>query len=440
MSRNNNTKVLVIGGGWAGLAAAVELLSKGFSVHLMESAKQLGGRARCVAFNDLRVDNGQHLLLGAYHETLALLKICGVNIEHGFYRIPLHISVLDISGETFNLKSGALPAPLNLLQAVFSIPECSALSKIKTVGFLVKLWLNNFSLKKDDSVKNLLRKQPEKITRMFWEPICLAALNTGINEASANLFLRVIRDGFTKKNSDSDLMIPAVDLAQLYVHPAMQYIDNHGGQISLGKKATRIIKNESGFSVFDSSGDTHLADHVIVAGSVTTSDKLLQNSNLLDSTREQLNNIKHEPICTVYLQYPATIKLPEVMTGLTGCTAQWLFDRRHCGQPGLIAAVISADGEHMRLDKITLAQLINDELSELFDWPEASRTLVIREKRATFQAHVDIDALRPASLTDIPGLWLAGDFIAGPYPATLEGAVRSGVQCAQQILETVQQN
>lgn len=440
MNRSRKTKVVIIGGGWAGLAAAVELLNNGVSVHVLESAKQLGGRARCVEFNKQRVDNGQHLLLGAYHQTLAILKTCGVNITRGFYRIPLHISVLDKTGETFNLKSGRLPAPLNLLQAIFSIPECSYLEKFKTARFLIRLWINNFSLNSDDSVKNLLNKQPEKIIRMFWEPICLAALNTGIDDASANLFLRVLRDGFTKKASDSDLMIPAIDLAQLYVHPAMQYIDNKGGQISLGKKITRIIKNTSGISVYDSSGDTHSADHVIISTSVTAAEKLLQNSNLLDTTCERLRHIKHEPICTIYLQYPATIELPVAMTGLTGCTAQWLFDRRHGGQPGLMAAVISADGDHMKHDKITLAQLVSDELSELFGWPEASKTLVIREKRATFQAHVDVDELRPVNKTDVTGLWLAGDYIAGPYPATLEGAVHSGVQCAQQILTTTQKN
>jgi len=440
MNRDSKTPVIIVGGGWAGLATGVELLRNNVQVQIIESAKQLGGRARCVPFGNLRVDNGQHLLLGAYHETLRILKTCGVNVERNFLRMPLHLSVLDKSGDSFNMKNGNLLAPLNLLQAIATIPECTLREKLGTLSLLTRLWLTGFSLQRDITVKELLRNQPEKLVRMFWEPICIAALNTHIDTASASLFLNVLRDGFTKKASDSDMMIPAVDLAELYVHPAMQYIDQRGGNISFGKKVTRLVNNDSGFSVIDAEGDIHTAEHVVVAGSVSSTARLLDNSDLLEQTRSNLDSIEYEPICTIYLQYPDDIHLPVAMTGLTGYTAQWLFDRHHCGQPGLIAAVISADGPHMRLDRITLAQLVSDELSEIFGWPEASEYLVVREKRATFRASVDIDQLRPSNQTDIRRLWLAGDYTAGPYPATLEAAVHSGVQCAQQILQSLQHN
>jgi uncharacterized protein with NAD-binding domain and iron-sulfur cluster len=135
------------------------------------------------------------------------------------------------------------------------------------------------------------------------------------------------------------------------------------------------------------------------------------------------------------LQYPQEVALNEPMLGLSGMTGQWIFDRRFAGQPGLMAIVISADGPHMRLDTETLAQLVSDELSEYFNWPEPQQHLVLREKRATFSACVGVDALRPDITTPIEGLWLAGDFTRSPYPSTLEGAVRSGVQCAQAIIQ-----
>jgi predicted NAD/FAD-dependent oxidoreductase len=150
---------------------------------------------------------------------------------------------------------------------------------------------------------------------------------------------------------------------------------------------------------------------------------------------DNLKQLTYQPICTLYLQYPHEVSLTEPMLGLNGMTGQWIFDRRFADQPGLMAVVISAEGPHMRLDTETLAQLVIDELSEYFDWPEAQQHLVVREKRATFSACVDVDALRPDITTPVEGLWLAGDYTRSPYPSTLEAAVRSGVQCAQAIIQ-----
>jgi len=430
--------VIIVGGGWSGLSAAVDLLNNGFQVTLFESAKQLGGRARCVAFNNHRVDNGQHLLLGAYEKTLSVLTTCGVNLDSVLLREKLNLLVIDKNKQTFNLSPSMLPAPLNVFISFLTLKNITLNARLKTCWFLIKLQLTRFSLKHDISVKKLLQHQPKQIIQQFWEPLCLAALNTSIKEASAQIFLNVLKDSFTKSSDASDLLIPKVDLANLFVHPAMQYIDQHGGNIMLGKKIVSVSKHLTLPSVIDADGNTYSADHLVLANSPSSTLSLLKNSCLLETSQRLLSQLEFEPICTVYLQYPSNISLPEPMVGLSNCTGQWIFDRSLCQQNGLMAVVISASGKHMQLDKMTLAQIISDELSELFGWPDAEQTLVIREKRATFKSSININRCRPDNQTSDENIWLCGDYTASRYPATLEAAVQSGLQCSHHIISQQQ--
>lgn len=434
---NRSRKIAVIGGGWAGLSAAVKLTSHGYHVTLFESAKQLGGRARCVAFNEQRVDNGQHLLLGAYSQTLNILRLCHVDVDRVFLRTALNIKVIKRHGGIFHLLPNHLPAPLNILFAILNLSNLSINERLRTIWFLVKLRLTRFEISRDITVKKLLRRQPHTMIEMFWEPLCIAALNTGINEASAKIFLNVIKDSFTQGVDASDLLLPKIDLADLFVHPAMQYIEEHGGTLLLGKKIDLILTNNEISTIIDADGNPYTVDAIVLACSPQSTLALLEKSSLLETTQQQLSALCYEPICTIYLQYSHDIHLSQPMIGLTNCTGQWIFDRQFCGQAGLMAVVISADGPHMQIDKMTLAQLVSDELSELFGWPDANSTFVIREKRATFKAHVNIDKLRPSTNTAEKNLWLCGDYTSGSYPATLEAAVQSGLQCSQEIIHSM---
>ncbi len=436
MTKKKSSSVIIIGGGWSGLTAAIELLKNGHQVTLFESAKQLGGRARCVAFGKHRVDNGQHLLLGAYEKTLSTLNTCNVDLSSSLLRKQLRLLVIDRNKQTFNLKLGQLPAPLNILVAFLNLKGISLNARIKTCLFLIKLRFISFNLKQDTSVKILLRNQPNLVIERFWEPLCLAALNTSIEDSSANIFLNVLKDSFTTTPDASDLLIPKVDLASLFVHPAMQYIDQHGGNIALGKKIVKVETNNLSAMAIDVDGNNYNADHLILAGSPSSTLNLLNNSTLLEQTQKLLVQLEYEPICTIYLQYPASISLPEPMVGLSNCTGQWIFDRSFCNQNGLMAVVISASGDHMLLDKMTLAQIISDELTDIFGWPDAEKSLVIREKRATFKANVNIDQYRPDNATSSDRIWLCGDYTASRYPATLEAAVQSGLQCSHRIINS----
>lgn len=435
MKKSTSDPVIVIGGGWAGLSAAVRLVTEGHTVRLFESAKQFGGRARCVPFSGKSVDNGQHLLLGAYSETLNIMRTCNTDIDKVLLRQTLTWKVRNRYGLDVELCAPNLPAPFNFLFAILRAQGYSLAERIRSLRFMYALQRKGFAIEKDTSVATLLSDQPKRVIQTLWEPMCIAALNTPITIASAKIFLNVIRDCFTRHARDADTLYTIRDLGQLFVQPAIDFIESKGSQVNLAQRVDALdIHNNEIHAV--RIGDMSIAaSRVVIATPVSSCQKLLNGHDALTTISGKLEQLNHQPICTLYLQYPDNISLTEPMLGLSEMTGQWIFDRRFADQPGLMAVVISADGPHMSLDTETLAQLVSDELSEYFDWPEPQQHLVIREKRATFSACVNVDELRPDITTPIKGLWLAGDYTRSPYPSTLEAAVRSGVQCAQAITQ-----
>lgn len=433
---DNSNSIIIVGGGWAGLAAAIELTQQGKHVTLLESARQLGGRARRLAFGSLSVDNGQHLFIAAYSETLRLMEVLGLKESEAFTRISLKL-ILAGKDTQLELSTGKLPAPLHLGWGLLNARGLSRQEKLQALRFSMHLFLSGFQQKTDCSVSDLLKthNQPKHLITALWEPLCLATLNTPATQASAQVFLRVLRDTFGLRRSDSDLLISRTDLGGAFPTPAMDFIERNGGHVRLGSRVTGLeLDNErvTGVRV----GDEVLnADHVILAVPPHISQKLLAPHTQLTALSNQLGAFDYQPITTVYLQYPEDTHMETQMLGMVDTVSQWVFDRATCGQPGLMAVVISGPGPHMQQDKEVLTQQIIAELAEQFPhWPAPSDNMLIREKRATFSCDVDVEKLRPANSTSTERLWLAGDFTATGYPATLEGAVRSGVQCAKRIL------
>ena len=427
--------VIIVGGGWAGLSAAVCLVEQGYSVRLFESAKQFGGRARCVPFADMSVDNGQHLLLGAYSETLNIMRTCNTDFDKVLLRQPLNWKLMNKQGLDVKLSASNLPAPFNILFAILGAQGYSLPEKIKTLRFMYSQHHNGFIIENDISVEALLSGQPKRVINTLWEPMCIAALNTPINIASAKIFLNVIRDSFTRHARDADTLYTINDLGQLFVQPAIDFIESKGSQVNLGQRIDTLDIHNNEIQAVHIGDERISASQVILASSASGCHKLLNTHTALSIIRNKLEQLAYQPICTLYLQYPENISPTEPMLGLSDMTGQWIFDRRFANQPGLMAVVISADGPHMKLDNETLTQLVSDELCECFGWPEPQQHLVVREKRATFSACINVDELRPETTTPVKGLWLAGDYTRSPYPSTLEAAVRSGVQCAQAIIQ-----
>ena len=164
--------------------------------------------------------------------------------------------------------------------------------------------------------------------------------------------------------------------------------------------------------------------------------RLIEPHPLLNNISGLIAKLRYEPICTIYLQYPSDTRLGSEMMGLLDGMAQWIFDLSASGHPGRMAAVISGPGPHTEEDNTTLVDVISKEISKHFpDWPPPENNFVIREKRASFSSHVGVNANRPGMSTPVQGCWLAGDYTATGLPATLEGAIRSGISAAQAILD-----
>jgi squalene-associated FAD-dependent desaturase len=451
----NTESVIIIGAGWAGLAAAVKLTQQGHKVSVYESAKHAGGRARGVSYihnakNNLAIDNGQHLLIGAYTECLNLIKTVGIDIEQSLKRLPLSLTVVDKPAGSHRLnklilKAPALPAPLHLLYALFSAKGLKFNDRIAAIKFGLYLKKNNYQLFKDSSVFELFQntKQTKTLIRQLWEPLCLATMNTPIETASARVFMRVFKDAFTHRRTDADVLIPTIDLSNLFPNAAINYIEERGGKVYVKSRVEKleinnnqvtavIVKNKNGEQ------QKRTVSKVIIATAPQNLNKIIAEHEALNSISHNIEQFKYEPIVTVYLQYSGNISLNQPLTGLSSTLSQWVFDRGvFCQQTGLVSVVISCNGNHMQLDDATLTKLVHNEIAILFtSKPTLLDSFIIREKRATFACTVNINDIRPKNTTSIKGLFLAGDYTDTGYPATLEGAVRSGIAASQFIIST----
>ena len=426
---SSNIKVAIIGGGLAGLAAASELSSHGIKATVFETAPKLGGRARSVHWKGLILDNGQHILLGAYHQTLQLMKKIGLNAEESLLRQSLNLNM----HHAINLKSyKSLPAPFNLLMGLLSCKGLNWSERYSAIRFLIQLKQINFKLDEDIPLNELLKRfeQPNNLIRYLWEPLCLAALNTPITSASSQIYLNVLKDSFNQKKTDSDLLLPRNDLSSLLAEPLADFIRAHQGEIKLNSHVKQLEKINHDFSVNGSN-----FTHVILALAPFRLAEMTEPLGEIVAT-DLVTKFTYEPIYTLYLQYPHDVKLPQVMIGLTQTMSQWVFDRGQLnGQKGLLAVIISAKGEHQKLTHEALANQVIAELKTAFpNLPSPKWHKVIAEKRATFACTSNLK--RPQQKTTIQNLYLAGDYTEGNYPATIEGAIQSGLSAAQLILQS----
>jgi squalene-associated FAD-dependent desaturase len=413
------------------MAAAVELASRSIPVTVFESAKQLGGRARGVWHNDTQLDNGQHILLGCYHSTLNLIEKVGGNIEQDFLRLPLQLTL----HKRFELKAPRLPAPLHLLVALLNAQGLSFSQRLQAARFMLAMRRIKFHLPHDISALTLLQNNSQHIDliELLWNPICISALNTPIEKASAQVLLNVLRDSLNGRFADSEMLLPRLDFSALFPERAAKYITQHSGTVLTSCGVEAIIPADDGIDLITAQGSQRFT-HVICAASPANTARLLRTTPMLAPIADQIDAIPMQPIYTVYLQYPPHVTLPHPMLGFERCFAQWLFDRGQiAGQHGLIAVVISAEGLHQELTHEELARKVIRELHEQLGIPDVPLWhKVIAEKRATFSCEVNLQ--RPTHTTPLTNLLLAGDFTAGDYPATLEGAVMSGIRAANAII------
>ncbi|WP_137176154.1 hydroxysqualene dehydroxylase HpnE [Massilia sp. HP4] len=447
MSVPDGLRVAVAGGGWAGCAAAVELARQGCRVTLFEAARTLGGRARGVEVRGLALDNGQHILLGAYRESLRLMKRVGVDEKAAFLRLPVQMRYPNVAagGAGMDFAAPRLPAPLHLALALFRAKGLARADKLALARFnSAGRWMG-WQLDHDCTVTELLERfdQTDRLVRLLWRPLCIAALNTVPERASANVFLAVLRDSLgASRRAASDMLLPRLPMGALFPEPAGAWLEGQGHAVHLGVKVAAIARDGDNWLV-QTGGDAlpERFDAVVLATPAPVSAALLAPLPDAAELAGQLDALTHEPIATCYLQYAPGTRLDLPFYALlddpeANRWGQFVFDRAQLdpAQDGLLAVVVSAAGEAANLPREQLAAAIATQLAQDFGRPELGApawTQLINEKRATFSCTPQL--MRPGNITPLPGLVLAGDYTAGDYPATLETAVRSGQAAATAI-------
>ena len=422
-------RIAVIGAGYSGIAAAVGLVREGAAVTLFDANRTAGGRARRVEYRGASLDNGQHILLGAYRHTLALMHAVGVPAN----ALRQHRLAIHYPG-ALELAAPSLPAPLHLAVALATARGLGVGERSAAFAFAFAIRRAEAAAREGETVAAFLARlgQPARLRRLLWEPLCVAALNTPADRADARVFSRVLCDALTRTRADSDLLLPAFDLSALLPDPAISWLGERGTEVLLGTRVTALSQVAGSWRLATSEGPRDF-DAVVCASAPYEAAALLGSLPTLAPLAARISAIAHEPITTVYLQYDTRVRLPFPMTGVEDGHAQWLFDREALGGTrGLVAAVISASRAQAALDHDVLATAVHREIERVGAVVDPPRwTKVITEKRATFACVPG--AFRPAAETGAPGLVLAGDYTEGPYPATLEAAVASGLRAARHL-------
>jgi squalene-associated FAD-dependent desaturase len=427
-------KLAIIGAGWAGLAAAVTAVDAGQTATVFEASNAVGGRAR--ALKDIQtltlpngqptsLDNGQHILIGAYTETLRLIRSVGLSIEDVLLNLPLTLAFPD--GQGLQFKNW--PTPLDALGGIVSAHGWSVADKASLLRAAAGWQLAGFACQPDQSVAQLCQRLTPRVNTELIEPLCVSALNTPAPVASAQVFLRVLRDALFSVSGGSRLLLPKVDLSHLFPKAAAAWLKRHGSEVRLGQRIQSVLPQPDHWRV-----DGERFDAVILATSSSDAARLLasyaQHASEADVTHLKpwltaCQGLQFQPIATVYA-WAAAARLSQPMLALRSTPshpAQFVFDRGQLGgESGLLAFVVSAaHGDRATLE----AQVLSQAQTQLGLSLQAVQTVV--EKRATFACTPGLQ--RPPAQV-LPGLLACGDYIEGPYPATLEGAVRSGISAA----------
>ena len=414
-------RVAVIGGGWAGLAAAVEATRLGHAVTLFEMAAQFGGRARSVAVDHRALDNGQHILIGAYSATLALMRTVGVDAARVLERLPLTL----VGPDRIGLRLPPGPPALAFARAVIAHRGWSLRERLGLLTTATRWMLQGFRCNPALSVAALTASLGPQVRAQLIEPLCVAALNTPAREASATVFLRVLKDALFSGAGSADLLLPRAGLSELFPDPAVAWLVSHGAVLHSLNRVDRLERDADGAWLVDHA----YFDQVVLATTAVEAARLTRG--IAPAWSQLAAALRFEPIVTVYLHGDGA-RLAEPMLTLPSdeqeAPAQFVFDRgRLGGHDGVLACVVSGAAPWVERGMPTTVQATRQQIGRV---PHGASSALhelrsFTEKRATFRCTPGLQ--RPPRLI-APGLYAAADYVAGPYPATLEGAVRSAVE------------
>ena len=445
-------KVIIIGGGFAGLSAAVELITAGYHVTIIEQRRSLGGRA--YSFFDknagLELDNGQHILMGCYENTFRFLKSIGVTNKL-YIQKNLCVDFLNTGGSVYRLNCLPLPAPLHILSGILRFKAISLSERIRMLKLSKGIYFRNTSNSSHDlTITEWLTKlgQGENARETLWDIITLATMNENPDKSSAAIFKTVLKKAFFEKREGSSIVLPVVPLSRLYVDAAENFIRQRGGDIEKGCIASEILI-ENGFVSGIRLRDDRIGNNRIVKGDYYISAVPYQSLNKLLPDETAMNHgvqtamkipFKPSPIISIHLLFDKPVT-SYPFAALINSPIQWLFNKEIIygdnAYKGLVSLVISGAHAYVAWDTERLIEMALTELKRFFPETKSARLLysrVIKERHATFSPQPGIDRYRLSQKTPIKNLFLAGDWTDTGLPATIEGAVLSGQKCAKAIV------
>jgi squalene-associated FAD-dependent desaturase len=435
--------VVVVGAGFAGLSAAARLTRHGARVLVLEARTRLGGRATAFTDRDTGelVDNGQHVLLGCYTETLAFLQDVGA-LGNLRTEPRLNVTMIDRAGRRSRLACPALPAPFHLLAGLVeweALTWTDRLAALRMLGPLRRArrqltpGARAIAASPGETVDAWLIRngQTERIREMLWEPLALAALNQPPDRAAAPVFARVLAEMFGPDPRLAAILLPTKPLHLMYAEPAREFIEGGGGAVRTGAPARITIARRLEVEAL---GERWSPDAVIAAVPWhAVRDLMSGESSDLRLLLHRAGQMTSSPIITVNLWFDRVV-LDEPFVGLPGRAMQWVFDKRAVfgGDASYLSLVSSGASPLVALPNPALIATAHQELVDAFPAIREARLIratVVREPRATFSLAPD-QPVRPPVQTPVPGLYLAGDWIDTGLPGTIESAVRAGHQAA----------
>jgi squalene-associated FAD-dependent desaturase len=457
-----SSKVMVIGGGLAGITAAIALAESGADVTLLEARPRLGGATCSFSRDGLTVDTGQHIFLGCCSAYRGLLDRLGMT-EHTTLQDRFDVTVLAPGGRggvvppgasraygadgrprKARLRRTALPGPLHMLPALGRYPFLSRTERASVARPALAM---RFVDPADPAVDTqrfgdwlAQRGQSERTRRALWDLFSVSALNIAGDDASLALAAVVVKTGLLGKNNAADIGVPALPLGELHGDAGGTLLAKLGARVSLGAKVTAVEPADGGGYRVRLADDELTADAVVLAVPHEKAAALVPAGALPERTVASWAGLGASPIVNVHVIYDRPVMdLPFVAA--IDSPVQWVFDRTKISgmdRPGhqYLAISLSAADEYADTPAARLREIFVPALAELFPAARDARVaefFVTRERRATFRQAPGTAALRPKAATQQPGLVLAGAWTDTGWPDTMEGAVRSGLAAAAEL-------
>ncbi|MEW6194681.1 MAG: hydroxysqualene dehydroxylase HpnE [Bacteroidota bacterium] len=427
-------KCIVIGGGFAGLSSAVYLSKQNIKVKLIEASPKLGGRAYSLTnnqFNDV-YDNGQHILMGCYTNTLDFLNIIGA--DHLLdVQDSLNICFVKKSGEIFKLNAPRRFYPLNLLWAMLNYKAIPLKARLKIIDFFLDLMccvpedIQNFTV--TEWLK--MKKQDEDTIKSFWEILVVGALNTSPEKAAAAVFVDILQEIFLNGSSNASIILPKVGLSELFTKPSAQYIEDKSGQISCSEKLIRFeLANNRVVKVITNKSVYEDFDYVISAIPSNSLERILDDQSI----SSMIPSFNYSTILNVHLwlkENPFT----EKFYGLIDSKIHWVFNHRQH-----ISITISNADSYNDMDNTKILKEIYSDLEIFFPIFKSNfiaDSMILKERHATFIPDIKSSYERKKINFNFENLFVAGDWTNTELPSTIESAVLSGKISAQSVINKI---